>query len=814
MKKILFVALAAVGMTACVQNEELAVSNSNAIKFDNVYVDNATKAAIDGSYTAAKGNLDHFNVWATIENGSGETNIFEGELVENNGGVWSYDASHTQYWIPGNNYKFVGVVDGTVEVTDDARKLPVTIATQLEEQKDVLYATHSRTYTASDIVSPVHFNFEHLLSKVKFTVKNVVSTSLSGYTYTVESIQILNADEAGVYTIENGTWEAEGTYAAQFGAVATLAYGQQDESKYERLVLPQTKKSLEIKVNYTLHKDAWYQEYEQNLTAVLDIVKGKAYNFILTLGNPGAPIEFTANVLDWEEENFDVPSVLVGEKGFHSFAEAFEYALTVDNATIKLIENVTLEEVLQVPAGKSITLDLNGNTITGTDTTSTNFSLIDNRGNLTVVGPGKLEAKATVNSGWNRYSAVLANNPGGNLYVGEGVIILHHGGTDMAYGIDNLTNGKNTSAVTTIEGATVKSTYRAVRQFLNGVEATNELYVKAGTLLEGANKSIFFHDPSKNANTGKLVVEAGAQLKGDIYLFVTAGSTEWPVEVSIASSALVEGSKITSGNVPAGYMVTKDSNNNYVVAQGETVSDQSALATAISAAEDGAYINLAAGNYTLPAISGKEVTLVGTEDVVITINKPNLSGADLTLSGVTVKGSGYSTGVQHVNTVTYNDVKVIGEMCLYGEKVVFNGCTFELAKGKYIWTYGVKNAEFNNCVFNTAGKAILVYNEGAGATNVKVEGCTFNATAGDKAGAIANQNCAAIEIDNFQSSGVGVAHNVVAANNTYNENFSGEWRIKNYVNGNSITVNGVAYTSIAIDGKTMTIDANKNVTVN
>ena len=29
-----------------------------------------------------------------------------------------------------------------------------------------------------------------------------------------------------------------------------------------------------------------------------------------------------------------------------------------------------------------------------------------------------------------------------------------------------------------------------------------------------------------------------------------------------------------------------------------------------------------------------------------------------------------------------------------------------------------------------------------------------------------------------------------------------------------ITVNGTEYTSIAIDGKTMTIDANRNVTVN
>ena len=107
----------------------------------------------------------------------------------------------------------------------------------------------------------------------------------------------------------------------------------------------------------------------------------------------------------------------------------------------------------------------------------------------------------------------------------------------------------------------------------------------------------------------------------------------------------------------------------------------------------------------------------------------------------------------------------------------------------------------------------MVYNEGAGANTVKVTNCVFNASAGAKAYAIANQNCAAIEIDNFQSSGVGAAHNVITSGNTYSENFSGEWRIKNHVAGNAITVNGVAYTQIAVDGKLMTIDANRNVTV-
>ena len=136
----------------------------------------------------------------------------------------------------------------------------------------------------------------------------------------------------------------------------------------------------------------------------------------------------------------------------------------------------------------------------------------------------------------------------------------------MAYAIDNLTNGKGTYAETVINGGTIKSTYRAIRMFLNGVEAQNILTVNGG-IIEGANKAIWMQDPSKNANTGKLTVGAGAQLVGDVYLFVTAGSTQWPVEVSIAAAAFDENSTVVHGNVPGGYTV-KNVNGTFTVDAG------------------------------------------------------------------------------------------------------------------------------------------------------------------------------------------------------------------------------------------------------
>ena len=254
-------------------------------------------------------------------------------------------------------------------------------------------------------------------------------------------------------------------------------------------------------------------------------------------------------------------TVYEGYDQFYSFTtlqDAVDKVQKDNNGTIRLIKDVKLTESVTVATDDfAVVLDLNGKTITGTDTITGSFGLITNKGNLTVKN-GKMTLVAENNRGWNAYSSVISNNPGGNLVV-EDVTIEHLGGTDMAYGIDNLTNGKGTSAIVRINGATVKSTYRPIRQFLNGVEATNELYVNKDSRVEstGGNKAIWMQDPSKNANTGKLVVTEGAFVHS-VYLDVTAGSTEWPVEVSVAASSLTDDSEnkgIYTDGIPAGYAV-------------------------------------------------------------------------------------------------------------------------------------------------------------------------------------------------------------------------------------------------------------------
>lgn len=305
------------------------------------------------------------------------------------------------------------------------------------------------------------------------------------------------------------------------------------------------------KLSGTNHIDYFKNFEEHSNPTWTDASEIFAYNENLetiTFGSEEIRDMFYAGGRNGTSKDYTVANV--GLTTYSSFDEAWEKAQ--DGETVKLLKNVTLDKILT--NNKKITLDLNGKTITGIDNTEKNFSLIDNRGELTITGNGKMTLTATVNSGWNRYSAVIANNPGGKLVIENGTF-EHLGGTDMAYGIDNLTNGKGTYAETIINGGTIKSTYRGIRQFLNGVDADNILTVNGGTV-EGANKSIWMQDPSKNSNTGKLTVADGATLNGDVYLFVTADSVEWPVEVSIAAGAV--NGEVISANVPFGYEVVNE----------------------------------------------------------------------------------------------------------------------------------------------------------------------------------------------------------------------------------------------------------------
>ena len=264
-------------------------NNNEAIAFDT-FVENATKAM----HTTA--DLEAFKVYGTIsQNGAVVTNIFPGVPVTKGTNGWGYSSEYTQYWIPGFIYDFTGVVDGEVAV--DANGMPATISTDMTAQNDVLYATVNREFKTGDQAAKVSFNFAHLLSKAKFTVKNTISEG-QNFVYNIESVKIINADATAVYDVANSVWSASGAYEADYEVAADIAQGANTVSK-DVLLVPGTKE-LAIAIKYNLkYNNATLVNETKNLTAVLTLEKGKAYNFVVEFGNPGEEIEFEATVNDW-----------------------------------------------------------------------------------------------------------------------------------------------------------------------------------------------------------------------------------------------------------------------------------------------------------------------------------------------------------------------------------------------------------------------------------------------------------------------------------------------------------------------------------
>ncbi len=251
------------------------------------------------------------------------------------------------------------------------------------------------------------------------------------------------------------------------------------------------------------------------------------------------------------------------------------------------------------------------------------------------------------------------------------------------------------------------------------------------------------------------------------------------------------------------------------------------LATAIN---DGATkIVLGAGSYYMPdAAQGKTLTLVGTKDVVMTIQDDgapegdgdySAQGGNVTFENMKIVVAGtYHAG--YVRCVTaYKDCEIEGTLTLYNN-ATFDDCTFNLPYD-YIWAYSADVATFNNCVFNTQGKAILVYEHGGSANQVvNVNNCTFNATQQG----LANNNTihvAAVSVDNSLVTGTYTLN--FTGENKVDEDFNGLWQLKEVTgydysrlvvneNGKTVSMKSVS-TPEELDAALSSSDANVAVTL-
>ena len=205
-------------------------------------------------------------------------------------------------------------------------------------------------------------------------------------------------------------------------------------------------------------------------------------------------------------------------------------------------------------------------------------------------------------------------------------------------------------------------------------------------------------------------------------------------------------------NIKPVFAAKTDADGNIIryISRSNTENADTVLATNIANGDNIAI--LAAGSYSVP--SGKNISITGAVDGVVfdNIAAHNMGGANVTFNNVTFNYENTSTykGLQHSGDLVYNNCTFNGQVFLYGTSETFNNCTFNTTDSNNynVWTYTAKKVAFNECIFNSAGKSVLIFAEDANLINdVTVTKSSFNAS-----GAVDGK--AAIEMDSSLTAGI------------------------------------------------------------
>jgi len=229
-----------------------------------------------------------------------------------------------------------------------------------------------------------------------------------------------------------------------------------------------------------------------------------------------------------------------------------------------------------------------------------------------------------------------------------------------------------------------------------------------------------------------------------------------------------------------------------VLPVGYEVNNSEELAAAVAAGETEIWLN--PGTYQAPnAAQGKTLTINGTKASVLEVipvgqGEANgqldysFDGSTVTFNGITIKTNSQLYAGYARLSGTYNDCVIQNTYNLGVGNSAFYNCEINISN-EYLRVAGATSAVFDGCTFNTAGRAILVYQDGTNvAQTVTVKDCTFNATAA--ANTWNGIHVAAVSID-----GTNGTYTVnLEGTNTVDSDFNGLWQIK--AGETNVTVNG------------------------
>lgn len=431
---------------------------------------------------------------------------------------------------------------------------------------------------------------------------------------------------------------------------------------------------------------------------------------------------------------------------------AFE-AATGSRKTVVLLKDITGQ--VTVPSGADVILDLNGKSIS-----TTNAPTIINNGTLVLkdtIGEGSVESEAhsavcvghnsttTIESGnySGREGSVITglatgatiNINGGNFTASDNAVIAGNGTRrDGDANTINITGGTFNGGIFTT-GYVACGIYAPWKDIINVSGGEFNITGGAGIVARAGNVNVSGGTFNCTGNaTGKV---GDSRVVVPCAVFVFDSSANYP--------ALKDDSKI---KVTGGTFISEDAaiktvpetDVGRIVIQGGSFKD---LASVIKYASEGAVIELE-DDVTVTLDNGianegansRNITIIGNDTQTVDVVTKAVSaeggmlnyqrGSSFRFENLTIQaGEGSYDGIV-CNELTFKNCTIKGKLALYG-KATFINCTFDntMANQYSIWTWGGTDVTFQDCTFNTNGKAILLYAE-ENTTKLTVNNCTFN----------------------------------------------------------------------------------------
>ena len=243
-------------------------------------------------------------------------NWFKNQQVTYKTSAWTYNP--LKYWLPEGHIDFLAYAPYAKNTALTESKINFTVADQVGNQKDLLWANATNKKKADKTVT---FTFNHALAKIGYTVKtNVVGTfttitlnkiTLAGSAdgkknafYTSGTIDLSKVNKAtDLWTNfegkQNFTW---------FNGTQDLTSSSVSNSNY-LFVIPQdfsdaASDDLYVIVDYTINYNTgaaatMTSQVSSKITKKFE--QGKAYTINLNIGL--TPIEFNAEVNDWDPKD-------------------------------------------------------------------------------------------------------------------------------------------------------------------------------------------------------------------------------------------------------------------------------------------------------------------------------------------------------------------------------------------------------------------------------------------------------------------------------------------------------------------------------